>query len=77
MLVKIVNCLLSLCMISSATCSFSTNSYNAAADASLAFSYATASYSFRILSWVSVVVLNSKASLIRGSKSFAQGKAEQ
>ena len=50
MLVKIVNCLLRLCMISLAAFSFSTISYNVAADASLAFSYANASYSFKTLS---------------------------
>ena len=61
MLVNIVNCLLRLCMISPDDCSFSTISCNVVDDASLAFSYANASYSFKTLSWLSVAVLKSKA----------------
>ena len=53
-------------MILSTACSFSTNSCNTAADASLAFIYANAAYSFRTLSWVSTAVLNLKSSLISG-----------
>ena len=53
-------------MILSVACSFSTNSCNTTADASLAFVYANAAYSFRTLSWVSTAVLNSKALLISG-----------
>ena len=53
-------------MISSSACSFSTISRNVAEDASLAFSYANASYSFKTLSWLSAAVLKSKALLMRG-----------
>ena len=53
-------------LILSAAFFFSTSSCNAVADASLAFSYANASYSFRTLSWLSTAVLNSKSWLISG-----------
>ena len=62
-------------MILSAACSFSTNSCNTVADASLVFFYANASYSFKTLSWVSTVVLKSKASLISGCIEFSTSVA--
>ena len=65
-----MNLLLRLCRMSSAACSFSTISCTTAVDASLDFSYANASYSFRILSWLFAAELNSKASLIRGYTEF-------
>ena len=57
--------------MSSAAFSFSTNSCSTADDTSLAFSYANASYSFRILNWLSTAVLNSKASLTSGCIEFS------
>ena len=75
LLEKLVNCLLRMCMISSAVCSFSMISCNVVDDALLAFSCANASYSFKTLSWISTSVLNSKASLIMGYIEFSSSVA--